>query len=153
MIIKSLDHLQFISKKIAENISEKDCIYLTGEIGVGKTTFTRNVINYFQKREGVRPTEVLSPTFNLLHEYDIKKFKIMHYDLYRIKNGKELAQIGIFDENKNSIKIIEWPQLIQTNIEDRLEIYLSYSNNENEREISFKKKGKWKKFNINELPN
>ena len=90
MIIKSLDHLQLISKKIADKISEKDCIFLVGEIGVGKTTFTRSLINYFQKREGIKQTEVLSPTFNLLYEYDIKKIKIMHYDLYRIKNIKEL---------------------------------------------------------------
>jgi len=151
MIIKSLEHLQIISKKIAENISEIDCIFLIGEIGVGKTTFVRNVINYFQKREGIKQTEVLSPTFNLLYEYDIKNLKIMHYDLYRIKGTKELEQLGIFDESKNSIKIIEWPQLIQTNIEDRLELYLSYSNNDNKREFSLKGKGKWKKFSINEL--
>ncbi|MDA9624752.1 tRNA (adenosine(37)-N6)-threonylcarbamoyltransferase complex ATPase subunit type 1 TsaE, partial [Candidatus Pelagibacter bacterium] len=84
MIIKSLDHLQIITKKIADKISEQDCIFLIGEIGVGKTTFTRNLINYFQKKEGVEQTQILSPTFNLLYEYDIKKIKIMHYDLYRI---------------------------------------------------------------------
>ena len=87
MIIKSLDHLRLISNKIADNVSEKDCIFLIGEIGVGKTTFTRNFINYLQKKEGVQETEVLSPTFNLLYEYDIKKFKVMHYDLYRVKNS------------------------------------------------------------------
>ena len=58
MIIKSLDHLQLISKKIADKISEKDCIFLVGEIGVGKTTFTRSLINYFQKREGIKQTEL-----------------------------------------------------------------------------------------------
>ena len=52
MIIKSLDHLRLISNKIADNVSEKDCIFLIGEIGVGKTTFTRNFINYLQKQEG-----------------------------------------------------------------------------------------------------
>jgi len=98
MIIKSLDHLRLISNKIADNVSEKDCIFLIGEIGVGKTTFTRNFINYLQKREGVKETEVLSPTFNLLYEYDIKNLKVMHYDLYRIKNSKELDQLGIFKE-------------------------------------------------------
>ena len=103
MIIKSLDHLQLISKKIAEKISDKDCIFLIGEIGVGKTTFTRCLINHFQKREGVDETEVLSPTFNLLYEYDIKRLKIMHYDLYRIENNKELDQLGIFNENINSV--------------------------------------------------
>ena len=151
MIIKSLDHLKLISEKIADNISEKDCIYLIGEIGVGKTTFTRNLINYFQKKEGVEQTEVLSPTFNLLYEYDIKKLKIMHYDLYRIRNSKELDQLGIFNENINSIKIIEWPQLIENNVTDVLELHLSYSDNENERSLIFIGKGKWKGFNLDEL--
>ena len=151
MIIKSLDHLQLISKKIADKITEKDCIFLIGEIGVGKTTFTRSLINYFQRKEGVEQTEILSPTFNLLYEYDIKKIKIMHYDLYRIKNAKELNQLGIFNENVNSIKIIEWPQLIDTNISDVLELHLRYSKNEDERDLILKGKGKWKKFNLNEL--
>ena len=151
MIIKSLDHLQIISKKIAEKISAKDCIFLIGEVGVGKTSFTRCLINYFQKREGVEQTEVLSPTFNLLYEYKIKRIKVMHYDLYRIKNSKELNQLGIFNENINSIKIIEWPQLIETNISDVLELYLSYSSNKDERNLTLKGKGKWKNFNLNEL--
>ena len=132
-------------------MSKKDCIFLTGEIGVGKTTFTRNLINYFQKKEGVEQTQVLSPTFNLLYEYDIKEIKIMHYDLYRIKNAKELNQLGIFNENINSIKIIEWPQLIETNVTNRLELHLSYANNENERKLIFKGLGKWKTFNLDEL--
>ncbi len=151
MIIKSLDHLQLISSQIADKISEKDCIFLIGEIGVGKTTFTRSLINYFQKKKGVVQTEVLSPTFNLLYEYDIKTLKIMHYDLYRIKNRKELSQLGIFNENENSIKIIEWPQLIETNISDVLELHLSYSKNQDERNLILKGKGKWKEFNLNEL--
>ena len=110
MIIKSLDHLRLISTKIANNVSDKDCIFLIGEIGVGKTTFTRCLINYLQKREGIEETEVLSPTFNLLYEYNIKNLKIMHYDLYRIKNKKELDQLGVFKEDISTIKIIEWPE-------------------------------------------
>jgi tRNA threonylcarbamoyladenosine biosynthesis protein TsaE len=151
MIIKSLDHLQLISKKIADEILKKDCIFLIGEIGVGKTTFTRSLINYLQKREGVDQTEVLSPTFNLLYEYEIKKLKIMHYDLYRIKNSKELIQLGIFNENINSIKIIEWPELLETNVTDRLELYISYASDEKERNLILKGKGKWKEFDLNEL--
>ena len=151
MIIKSLDHLQLISKKIADKTSEKDCIFLIGEIGVGKTTFTRSLINYLQKREGVDQTEVLSPTFNLLYEYEIKKLKIMHYDLYRIKNSKELIQLGIFNENINSIKIIEWPELLETNVTDRLELHISYASDEKERNLILKGKGKWKEFDLNEL--
>ena len=151
MIIKSLDHLKLISNKIADNVSEEDCIFLIGEIGVGKTTFTRNFINYLQKKAGVKETEVLSPTFNLLYEYDIKNFKVMHYDLYRIKGSKELDQLGIFKEDLSSIKIIEWPELVETNLENRLELHLKYSNRENERELSIVGHGKWKDINENKL--
>ena len=151
MIIKSLDHLRLISNKIAENVSKEECIFLIGEIGVGKTTFTRNFINHLQKQKGVKETEVLSPTFNLLYEYDIKNLKVMHYDLYRIKNSKDLDQLGIFKENFSSIKIFEWPELIETNLENRLELHLKYSNNENERELNIVGHGKWKDINKNEL--
>jgi tRNA threonylcarbamoyl adenosine modification protein YjeE len=151
MIIKSLDHLKLISKKIADKVSKNDCIFLIGEIGVGKTTFTRSFINDLQKREGIKETEVLSPTFNLLYEYDIKNLKVMHYDLYRIKNKKELDQLGIFKEDTDTIKVLEWPELIETNLTSRLELYLKYSNNENERELSAVGRGKWKDINIDEL--
>ncbi len=151
MIIKSLDHLKSISKKIADNISENDCIFLIGEIGVGKTTFTRNIINYLQKKRGARETEVLSPTFNLLYEYDIKNLKIKHYDLYRIKNKKELSHLGIFKEDFNSIKIIEWPELVEIDLKNKLELHFKYSGKEDERELSILGQGKWKNINKDEL--
>jgi len=132
MIVKSLDHLNLISKKISDHLSKKDCIFLIGEIGVGKTTFTRNLINNLQEAKDLKPTEVLSPTFNLLYEYNIKDLKIMHYDLYRIKESKELNHLGIFSEDQDTIKIIEWPDLIKTPFEDKLEIYLDYAKKENE---------------------
>ena len=151
MIIKSIEHLRSISDKIADKVSEEDCIFLIGEIGVGKTTFTRYFINYLQQKKGVQQTEVLSPTFNLLYEYDIKNLKVMHYDLYRIKNKKELTELGIFGEGINSIKIIEWPELVETNLPNRLELHLKHSDNENERELSVVGFGKWKEINKNEL--
>ena len=151
MIIKSLDHLRLISNKVADKVSEKDCIFLIGEIGVGKTTFTRNFINYLQKREGVEETEVLSPTFNLLYEYDIKNFKVMHYDLYRIKDKKDLDQLGIFQQDRDIITIIEWPELVEINLADRLELHLNYSKKENERELNLVGHGKWKDIHKNEL--
>ena len=92
MIIKSLENLNSISKKVADQIKVNDTIYLLGEIGVGKTTFTRYLINYLQKKENLKVTEVLSPTFNLLYEYDFKNFKIMHYDLYRIKKKQRIKK-------------------------------------------------------------
>ena len=143
MIVKSLDHLNTISKIISQKLEKGDCIFLIGEIGVGKTTFTRNLINNLQKRKELKETEVLSPTFNLLYEYDIKDLKIMHYDLYRIKKTEELDHLGIFYNNIQTIKIIEWPDLIQTPLKNKLEIHLKYRKNDNEREIEFVGLNKW----------
>ena len=147
MIVKSLDHLDQISKTISKKLENGDCIFLIGEIGVGKTTFTRYLINYLQKKEGSKATEVLSPTFNLLYEYNLKKYKIMHYDLYRLKNEKELNNLGIFQENENAIKIIEWPGIIKISTSDKLEIHLDYAKNDNERKLRLLGTGKWKNFN------
>ena len=146
MIIKSLENLNSISKKVADQIKVNDIIYLLGEIGVGKTTFARYLINYLQKKENLKVTEVLSPTFNLLYEYDFKNFKIMHYDLYRIKKNKELKNLGIFSGGENTIKIIEWANLIKTPLSNKLEIHLNYTNIENERKLKFVGTGKWKNF-------
>ena len=147
MIIKSLEHLSSMSKKVGDNLKKNDCIYLIGEIGVGKTTFTRYLINYLQKINGMKITEVLSPTFNLLYEYNLKDYKIMHYDLYRIKNEKELNNLGLLKHDDQSvIKIIEWPDLIKTPISNKLEIHLNYTKNEHERELEFLGTGKWKNF-------
>tara|TARA_B100001939_G_scaffold331346_1_gene329264 strand:- start:351 stop:794 length:444 start_codon:yes stop_codon:yes gene_type:complete len=146
MIIKSLENLNSISKKVADQIKVNDTIYLLGEIGVGKTTFSRYLINYLQKKENLKVTEVLSPTFNLLYEYDFKNFKIMHYDLYRIKKNKELKNLGIFSGGENTIKIIEWANLIKTPLSNKLEIHLNYTNIENERKLKFVGTGKWKNF-------
>ena len=75
----------------------------------------------------------------------------MHYDLYRIKDAKELNQLGIFNDNLNSIKIIEWPELIEVKVADRLELYLSFAIKENERRLILKGLGKWEAFSLNEL--
>ncbi len=146
MIVKSLDHLNQISKIILKKLENGDCIFLIGEIGVGKTTFTRYLINNLQIQKGVQETEVLSPTFNLLYEYEIKDLKIMHYDLYRIKNANELDHLGIFSENEKTIKIIEWPDLIKTPLTNKLEIYLEYGENNKERKMKIKGVNKWKDF-------
>ena len=143
MIVKSLDHLNSISKKILKKLEKGDCIFLIGEIGVGKTTFTRCLINNLQKQKSSKETEVLSPTFNLLYEYDIKDLKIMHYDLYRIKKASELDHLGIFSDGLDTIKVIEWPDLIKTPLKNKLEIHLEYGQHENERNMKFIGFEKW----------
>ena len=146
MIVKSLDHLNQISKSILKKLENGDCIFLIGEIGVGKTTFTRFLINNLQNQKGLKETEVLSPTFNLLYEYEIKDLKIMHYDLYRIKKDAELDHLGIFSENEKTVKIIEWPDLIKTPLINKLEIHLEYGENDKERKMKINGVNKWKGF-------
>ena len=146
MIVKSLDHLNQISKSILKKLENGDCIFLIGEIGVGKTTFTRFLINNLQNQKGLKETEVLSPTFNLLYEYEIKDLKIMHYDLYRIKKVNELDNLGIFSENEKTVKIIEWPDLIKTPLINKLEIHLEYGENDRERKMKINGANKWKDF-------
>ena len=146
MIIKFLDQLNEISLKIIKKIKKQDCLLLFGEIGVGKTTLTRAIINNIQKKNKQNETEVLSPTFNLVYEYEINPFKIMHYDLYRLKSDKEVQQLDIFGQEINSIKIIEWAKIIKNKPENRLEIYLTYNNIKDYRNIKFKGFGRWKDF-------
>ena len=74
MIVKSLDHLNLISKSISKKLENGDCIFLIGEIGVGKTTFSRMLINSYEKVNKIKKSEVLSPTFNIVFEYKIKDF-------------------------------------------------------------------------------
>ena len=151
MIKYNLSQINNISKKILLNLSKSDCIFLFGELGSGKTTFTRSLINQLQEKNKVNKTEVLSPTFNLLYEYEIKSLKVMHYDLYRLEDTKEIDQIGIFENSENVLTIVEWPEKIKKNFENRLEITFYYEVDEKSRKLKFKGFGKWKNFKLNAI--
>ena len=79
---------QKIAEKIASKVSKKTTLLFYGNIGVGKTTFIRYMINYLQKKNGLETTEVPSPTFNIIKEYEINSLIVRHFDLYRIKDKK-----------------------------------------------------------------
>ena len=151
MLKYNLSQIDTISKKILSNLSSTDCIFLFGELGSGKTTFTRSLINGLQEKNKVNKTEVLSPTFNLLYEYEIKSLKVMHYDLYRLEDIKEVDQIGIFENSENVITIVEWPEKIKKNVENRLEITFYYETDVESRKLKFQGFGKWKNFKLNAI--
>ena len=151
MLKYNLSQIDTISKKILSNLSSTDCIFLYGELGSGKTTFTRSLINGLQEKNKINKTEVLSPTFNLLYEYEIKSLKVMHYDLYRLKAIKEVDQLGIFENSENVITIVEWPEKIKKNVENRLEITFYYETDEESRKLKFQGFGKWKNFKLNAI--
>ena len=80
MQLKSLEDTQNFSKNISKIIGKGDIIFLYGEIGAGKTTFVRFFINYLESKNRIKNSDVLSPTFNILYDYDVKETKILHYD-------------------------------------------------------------------------
>ena len=151
MELKSLKDTQKLAKKISKTIKTDDIIFLYGEIGVGKTTFVKFLINYLEKRYKIKESDVLSPTFNLVFDYTIGKFKILHYDLYRLKNKRDILELGIFEVLEKHIKIIEWPHLIKPKPKDRIEILLKYSKNMLSRKAKIIAFGKCKNYLFNEI--
>ena len=151
MQLKSLEDTQKFSKKISKIIKTGDIIFLYGEIGVGKTTFVRFLINELELKSGFKKSDVLSPTFNIAYDYDVGKIKINHYDLYRIKNYEDILELGMFETNTNCIKIVEWPELIKSKPKDRIDILISYSKTNSFRDIKINGFGKWKDYKFNEI--
>ena len=104
------------TKELAENFAENliggEFIFIYGDMGVGKTTFVKYLINKIQKIKKLPLTEVTSPTYNLLNEYEVNDFKIKHYDLFRIKNISEAINLDIFEKDEKIITLVEWPQLV-----------------------------------------
>jgi len=81
----------------------------------------------------------------------ILKIKIHHYDLYRLKNHKDILELGMFEISKDHIKIIEWPELIELKPKDRIDILFRYSRLINSRKIEVIGFGKWKDYKFNEI--
>ena len=149
MQLKTLEDTKNFSKKISKIISAGDIIFLYGEIGVGKTTFVRFFINYLENKNGIKNSDVLSPTFNIVYDYDVGNIKILHYDLYRLKNYKDISQLGMFETSNDSIKIVEWPELIESKPKDRVDIQFQYSKLTDSREVKIVGFGKWKDYKFN----
>ena len=97
--VSNLKVLKNLACKIANKIKSGETILLYGQLGVGKTTFARFFINHLQKKTNSKITEVPSPTFTVMYEYLANQKLIQHYDFYRVKNCKELSNIGVFEDN------------------------------------------------------
>ena len=152
MKLNSLKDTFNLSKKIGSLLCNGDVIFLYGEIGVGKTTFVRGLINNFEVQRGTNESEILSPTFNIVFDYVIKELKIMHYDLYRLKNSKDINELGIFVESENCITLIEWPELIEKKPDDRIELFFNYlEENLDKRNLEIKGHGKWSNYDFEKI--
>ena len=134
--ISSEETTKELAKQLSNYLKGGEIIFLYGEMGVGKTTFVRYLINQFQKNKKLHITEVTSPTFNLLNEYDINDLVIKHYDLFRLKDESEIKNLDLFENNQSTITLIEWPQLISKNKSIKtIDLIFSYENELNNRSV------------------
>ena len=127
-----------LAKRISKKLTLGDVVFFIGEMGVGKTTFIRHLINNLQKENRLKISEVTSPTFNLLNEYKIKKIKIYHYDLFRLKSFTEIQNLGLFEDIPNVITLIEWPQKIKPKPKNLIELNFEYGDDYKKRTVQIK---------------
>ena len=135
----TLKELTILINKISNELKIGNVIYLRGELGSGKTTITKILIqNLFKKYKKKIPI-VTSPTFNIVQYYLVnKQIIIAHYDLYRLKKSSDINNIGLYDLEEKVVSIIEWPEIIRKKHKNRIEIKLKYTKIHNERNISIK---------------
>ena len=134
---------KLVAEKLCKLINVGDFILLTGNLGVGKTTFIKYIINFLQRKNRQKISEVPSPTFNITNEYQIKKIPIKHYDLYRIKNQKELNNLGIQENLKKQITLIEWPEIVKKlKIKNSISLIFKYNKSFTERYLTIISKNK-----------
>src|SRR5204863_9612009 len=91
---------------IANSLAPGDLVTLSGDLGAGKTTFTRALIRYLA---GDPSIEVPSPTFTLIQIYELPPFPVVHADFYRLSGTAELAELGFDDLPEGAVVLIEWP--------------------------------------------
>ncbi len=137
-----------LAKNFSKILKKSDVVFFHGEIGVGKTTFIRYLINNFQKKNNLKLTEVTSPTFNLVNEYGGGNFMIQHYDLFRLTNSADIKNIGLLENYKEILTLIEWPEKIEKEIKNRIDLFFEYGDDVNKRFLSIKGLSKEK---INEI--
>lgn len=132
IISKSCAQTEQIGEKLAQTLVGKEVIALFGELGAGKTAFTRGLCRGLDVKNNV-----CSPTFAILNEYD-GKFKVFHFDMYRVRTIDDLYSTGYFEYLDNGILIIEWSENIENILpENAVKITIKYGKAENERIFSF----------------
>ena len=127
-----------LAKEFTRYLKGGEFVFLYGEMGVGKTTFIKYFINEYQKINNLIQTEITSPTFSLLNEYQVKDIRIKHYDLFRINRKEDINNLDIFEKDNKLITLIEWPQLIDDKDIKFITLTFNYLNQLNDRTVDIK---------------
>ncbi|WP_415278117.1 tRNA (adenosine(37)-N6)-threonylcarbamoyltransferase complex ATPase subunit type 1 TsaE [Candidatus Pelagibacter sp. Uisw_094] len=132
------DQTSELAKNLSKTLNKGDVVFFYGEIGVGKTTFIRHLINNLQQLNKIKLTEVTSPTFNLVNEYAVGNFTIQHYDLYRLTDYNEIKNIGLFENREEIVTLVEWPEKIKKSIDNKIDLFFEYEDDLNKRYLTIK---------------
>ena len=128
-----------LAKEFTKYLKGGEFVFLYGEMGVGKTTFVKYFINEYQKINNLTQTEITSPTFSLLNEYQVKDIRIKHYDLFRINRKEDINNLDILEKDNKLITLIEWPQLIADKQDIKfITLTFNYLNQLNDRTVDIK---------------
>ena len=128
-----------LAKEFTKYLKGGEFVFLYGEMGVGKTTFVKYFINEYQKINNLTQTEITSPTFSLLNEYQVKDIRIKHYDLFRINRKEDINNLDIFEKDNKLITLIEWPHLIADKQDIKfITLTFNYLNDLNDRTVDIK---------------
>ena len=128
-----------LAKEFTKYLKGGEFVFLYGEMGVGKTTFVKYFINEYQKINNLTQSEITSPTFSLLNEYQVKDIRIKHYDLFRINRKEDINNLDIFEKDNKLITLIEWPQLIADKQDIKfITLTFNYLNQLNDRTVDIK---------------
>ena len=111
--ILDLRELEKLTTNLSKDISLGDVYLFQGEVGAGKTTLIRLLINNLYVLNNLpKPVSIISPTYPILITYELSSSQIYHYDLYRVKNLTELEELDFFENLNNNITFIEWPEML-----------------------------------------
>ena len=135
--ISKLENTKKIANIFAKNIVKGDVVLFYGEVGVGKTTFIKSLVNSLEKIDKKNISEITSPTFSLMNQYKLNKCDIHHYDLYRLKSEKDILSLNIFEDISDKIILIEWPEILgEHKPRNTIDINFEYGENFNSRYLT-----------------
>ena len=147
MLLKNERDTQLFAKKLVKYSKGINIVIcLNGNLGSGKTTFSRYFIQEYLKDAKIK--EIPSPTFTLLQVYEYRNIKINHFDFYRLNSAAELVELNFMESTFDDVCLIEWSDKFKEILpSDRIEIIFKILKNDN-RNVDIKKFGRFKNLKI-----
>lgn len=129
----TLEEIDRVANQLVDSFTHS-IVAMSGQMGSGKTTLVQSIVSQLGSDETVS-----SPTFGLVHEYNIPNGKLIHMDLYRLEQESELEQLGFDDYiSTGNLCLIEWPELAAKHIHDRCHHLNIEWVNDHKRKLNFK---------------